>query len=892
MADRSILYRLRAALQGGYVAVANEVQLLGSNFVGVLNGTVDVLTALTRVDGTGIGAAIFNFTGAYSAQNSNISEWFGGRQLTRLRCTDSGTGPGVSGAVLFSLPGTTALNTAFDQLVAKGLPEVIDFVIEYTGPNDDFLSIQPRSQGTGPQITGQTSIIVRSGVAARLQVTRSSGTISDFVFISIGSIGNGGSSVADTITLINPTQAIWDASANGPLPTVGVANGNAYRVVNAPSDGSGRFNEIMQTDDWVVWNADTFTSWSAEPHQWFVIAAHDVRRITALEENFLTEISVTTPVSDRNTVIRGANYADTAGEIRMKLYTQRSDYSAADLNTTGDIDEYTDPSDGNGFLGIRLTGNFSALQSVLPTLYVYAEDGNGNFTRKLNLQDDFTFQGDFGAESDYLADSSLAYNANDTWRIYIGRVLDRYTAPNLDINESNLSQAVQDKLNRTNPSGTDESSRLSALESKVAALFPLTPYVADLDSWGDIYDPARAASAVDIVLGYSLIADYRGDATRYQSTGVSYDDSGTDVVRYSGLGENLFRTFGFKVDGPADEVLMWIVNDAELIPFIDMTSGGNYRVNNYTPATTENTRIDNELHSITALSGQTTLRAGTTDTTTFTVTDFPAGARNPSRFIQIGLDVLLNGSDTQAEHLQDITDVPVDATAQERRTFNATIPLGPIHNNRRVDITVAYEFRVSGGDLIADIQLVSAPSDVTILIDNVFVGLGYDADANVARVDSFVVLQDAAGDYTFTGENELIITFHPFEDLNFMDAVPVAVDSTGNTDQLNDTRVPIPAHHFDVVEVQDQTGLTNFEFRTFAPEHFLAHSDLASLLGNRTVQWCYGLALLRAITENAVTETIGFTEGIVLIGETNNTRVKVIIDDADTGNIKIGLQEV
>ena len=47
----------------------------------------------------------------------------------------------------------------------------------------------------------------------------------------------------------------------------------------------------MLTDDWVVWTGTTFTSWDAEPHQWFVIAAHDVRRITQNESNFLGEIS-------------------------------------------------------------------------------------------------------------------------------------------------------------------------------------------------------------------------------------------------------------------------------------------------------------------------------------------------------------------------------------------------------------------------------------------------------------------------------------------------------------------------------------------------------------------------------------------------------------------------
>ena len=880
MADRSILYRLRAALQGQFVAVAGEVQSLAT-YVGVLSGANNVETGLQRLDGTGVGASIFTFTGSYSAQASNIAEWFGGKQLVRMRCIDSGTGPSVSGAVPFDLPGSTALGTAFDTLVTNGLPEMITFIIEYTGPSDDFLQVRPRASGSGPQIGGTSAIIVRSGVAATIEVTRSSGTISDYVFRAIGAVGDGGNPTADTIRLINPSVGVWDASTNGTLPTTGVVTGNAYKVVNAPADGSGRFGEIMQNDDRVVWNGSTFTSWSAEPHQWFVLPAHDVRRITALEDEFLLGVTVT-PESGRNTVVRGANYADSVNEIRLKIYTQRSDYSAADLNTTGDIDEFTDASDATGYLGIRLPGNLADLTSVLPTLYIYAEDGSGNFSRLLNMDADFTHQGDFGQESDYLSNDTINYNANDTLRIYVGSLEDRYTIADLDVFESNLSTGLQAKVNRTDGGGVNDESRIRTLESKVAALYPLTSYVDDLDQWGDIFDPALAAATVDITSGYSLIADYRGDATRYESAGVTYSDAGTNVVTYSGLGDNLFRGFGFKVDAPADQVLMWIVDGSDRIPYIDMTSGGNYRVNNYTPATTEDVAVRDQTHHITTFTGQTTLRAGTTDTATFTVTPFPANATQTSRFLQIGVDVLLNGSDTQAEHLAGVEDgitIPADNTAQAAQNFNASIYLGPLYNNRTVNVTMSYATRVSGSDLLVDVQLVTAPTDITIRVENVFVDLNYTAPATVARVDNFAILQDDLGDYTFTGANELLVTFHPFQDLNLINVVPVAVDNAGTIDQLNDTNSPIPAHNFESVEIPDQTTLTGFEFRTFAPEHYLRHSDLVTLLGRRTTQWCYGLALNRAITERAVTEPVDFTQGIILVSPDDSRWTITVAND-------------
>lgn len=468
MADRSILYRIRAALQGGFVAVASEVQLL-STYVGVLLGVNNSETAFRRFDATGVGAPIVTFTGAFSATAANIDTWFGGRQVVRLRCT--GRGASQAGALPFDLPGTTALNTAFDQLVSVGLPERLQFIIEYTGDNASFVSVRPRVSPS-PQIINATSITIRSGVAASLEVTRDMGTISDYEWQSIGQIGTAAGGILGAITLINPGTAVWNANASGVLPTIGVARGNAYRVANAPSDGSGRFGEIMQNGDWVVWSGETFTSWAAEPHQWFVIAAHDVRRITALENEFLNNVSVTAP-SDRNTIVRNADYAATAGEIRLKFYASAAAYDPADLNTTGDIDAYIDPADQTGRLGIRLPGTLATLVNVLPTLYVFSEDASSNFTLIGNLQDDFTHQGDFTTESDYLSNDVLNYTANDTWRVYVGTVEDRYTIPDLDIFESNLVGAVQRKLNAPGHDTNTLPPALAALNNQ-ADIFNLT----------------------------------------------------------------------------------------------------------------------------------------------------------------------------------------------------------------------------------------------------------------------------------------------------------------------------------------------------------------------------------------------------------------------------------
>ena len=427
------------------LTAASQIILDDSNFVGLANGTVKVQDIVERLDRTGVGSAITTFSGTFTADATNIDTWFGGKQLNRLRCIDEGS----VFPLQFVLPGTTPLTTAFDQLVTNGLPEVLRFVIEYTGAGSQFLNIVPLTS-PNPQIQGVTSVIVRSGTQATLEITRSGGTISSYIWQAIAGIGDTAGGTLSAVKIIPISDATWDASDGGPLPSVGVVTGNAYRVINAPSDGSGRFGQRMRDGDRVVVSTETFTSWSATPAQWFVWPLEDVIRASALDEEFLIDTQLST-VSDRNAVIRGADYADSAGEIRLKIYATPADYSAADLNTTGDIDAYTDASNQTGHLGIRLSGTQATLASTLPTLYVYGIDGSNNFTRLLNLQDDFTFEGDFGAESDYLSINPIEYTANDTLRIYVTTRADRFNNPSLDVTEDNLTEDVQDKLNSARP---------------------------------------------------------------------------------------------------------------------------------------------------------------------------------------------------------------------------------------------------------------------------------------------------------------------------------------------------------------------------------------------------------------------------------------------------------
>ena len=423
-------------------------------------------------------------------------------------------------------------------------------------------------------------------------------------------------------------------------------------------------------------------------------------------------------------------------------------------------------------------------------------------------------------------------------------------------------------LIENNQSVNNFGERLTAAENKISVLYPLAPDVNVLTDWGNIYIPQRALQEVVETAGYDLAADYRGPSTRFESAGVTYDDTGTNVVRYTGLSQSLQRLFGFKVSGPADQVLMWLVDGSELIPFIDVTAAGNYRVNNYTPTHTAAQPVPQFSTELTAVGDDNIISTAANDNAIFLIPDYPAGATNTSRTVSAGFEVLVNGVDSQGEHFVNI-DVPETNVAQDRVRVTFTADLGPLHNSRQVTVTIDYRFTVpSPSEYRMVFTMISGPSDITLRVQDVFLTRSYTAATSVARADNFQTLGDAAGTYTFTGENELIIGVLPYPASNTMSIVPVAVDSNGAFDQLNDQSTPVPHTGFATVEIPDTTAFPSFEFRTARLDHFLTHNDLQHLLGDRALQWVYGLERLRTIaTTHAVNEPIDLASGSTVGGQ-------------------------
>ena len=522
---------------------------------------------------------------------------------------------------------------------------------------------------------------------------------------------------------------------------------------------------------------------------------------------------------------------------------------------------------------------------------------------------------------------------------------------NYKIVRGNIEQNLLNQID-THGTGAD----ISSLEHKVNALFPLTPDVDILINWANIYDPIHGAATVDIINGYSLIADYRSSSQRYESAGVTFG-TGTNVITYAGLSNNLHRSFGFAlpqtntvtltgtsgtanitINGTAylatfatdltttatnfvtshavalntagvivtssgavltfvaadpsdlftisdavnatgnlagtlavaplaDKTLMWIVDGGTNIPFVDITSAGNIRVNNYTPAEETSQVVSNQVHFLTKQSGPATISQGSGNQR-FALPNFPSSSTDRSRTLQITPRIFVNGVDTLASGFDPVVDIPATNTAEPLDTVTHTFQLGPLYGNRTVEVVTGYEFIVDGADLDVRLTVVTAPSDVSVNYEGSTAAfLNYTANTAVARVDNFLNLNDENGDYTFTGQQEFILSMRPViggdgEQTGYLEVVPAAVGANGVIDQLNDTNVRIPTPLWDGIQVADDIG-----FKTFVADHYFRHSEVAGLLRHRTESWAYGVARLQTINAgHSFTQAVDLATGSTIGG--------------------------
>lgn len=412
-------------------------------------------------------------------------------------------------------------------------------------------------------------------------------------------------------------------------------------------------------------------------------------------------------------------------------------------------------------------------------------------------------------------------------------------------------------------------SDISSLQSQVDGLAPLLPDVSILNAWADIYDPIHGAATVDIASGYDLGADFRSVSDRYESAGVTYG-TGTNVITYTGLSESLFRSFAFKIGAPANKTLMFITDGAEQIPFVDTTAAGNIRVNNFIARQENDQVITDQYHFLTRTSGPATVGVGGA-TMTFTVTPFPSGSTNRSRRIQILPDIFFNGTDAMAGRPV-LVDAPATNTALAKQTVQDSIYLGPLFGNRTVNITIGYEYRVSGADLLLDLTLeaaqVSGGGTITVGFEpSTATLLSYTSTSVVGRTDRWINLNGLSGDITYSTDAEFILSGDPVIGQNgqnngYVEFVPV-INTGGSVQQLNNVTLGIPSPLWSDIQVAD-----DIEFRTWRSDHYMTHSFLASLLSSHATQkWIYGLFRLQTVNAgHSITEIVDLAAGSTIGG--------------------------
>ena len=264
---------------------ASNVTLNSRRLTGLLSSASNAQTAFDRIDATGLGADINRFSGNYVATNANVNQW--------LNRHVQGQDGQANGRRTFTLPPAADLTTSFNSLMSEGLPETIRITISYLGgPSSSFVTnnLNVRAAAGGPEFGFSQLVNLIRNDSVTMEIRRTGTTIGTWQQVARGVLQTTGGTELDDLEF---QESSWNAAANSFLPGADdVLKGYAFRVINAPADGSGRFGQVLYTGDWVVWTANTYTAWT-DTNNWIVIAAGDVRRISATQAQFLNTISET-----------------------------------------------------------------------------------------------------------------------------------------------------------------------------------------------------------------------------------------------------------------------------------------------------------------------------------------------------------------------------------------------------------------------------------------------------------------------------------------------------------------------------------------------------------------------------------------------------------------------
>ncbi|BAV81071.1 hypothetical protein [Vibrio phage CKB-S1] len=510
MADRHILYKIQPALQGQKVADAEDVETTNDRLTGALADAGDVQTALQRIDNTGLGAPVREITGSFAATyfegSENTETWYGGRQTVAIRVR-----PSANGQYTFRMPDVSDMASVFDDLAARGLGEVFTITIEYAGGNTGFvnrnrLTVNEASvsngfaQGTFPTVLAQ-------GQSATFRLSRVGGVTRSWERLGIQQAV----SPAPTFGEFVFQTAGWNNADGSFLPRAEtVLKGYAFPVFGSdPNDGTlrqglldaGVSDRVIYDGDFVVWTADTFTSWTANNgDDWFVLPRNQLEQLTREEGNFLAQVRETDQRVDVGPVsaitsdalvwlsenpLTAAPFLDPSGDTN----NPRGDDDYAYIGGREDRNQANMFQFGqnrfNAYMTIGITPGFFVGHSA-EDVRVRIRDLDGDVIQEFNLATDFTLRTDSDFTNStvrhYTRATSVNYPALALIEIVLTGVEQhfRLVAPAVDvtqniaddgITEPKLSQAVRDKLNATLP---DNSNRFEAIEAQLRGYVNVT----------------------------------------------------------------------------------------------------------------------------------------------------------------------------------------------------------------------------------------------------------------------------------------------------------------------------------------------------------------------------------------------------------------------------------
>lgn len=278
-------------------------------------------------------------------------------------------------------------------------------------------------------------------------------------------------------------------------------------------------DKVIYNGDWVVWSADTFTSW-LNADDWFVMPADDVRRLTLEGSNFLAETSET----DTDNYVRISDDPQAPGGTEALVWLVDPDdtlTAAPFLEPSGSTTSNTDPrftagdyvggrdaidpdgdfvfdisglaGGGNLFEGeivVGITGNYITANNTNDIrLEVRETDGtpitsynlNNNFVDPSQYNDltlDYSVLSTFKISNSF---TLLRYHAGQKLSLVINRPDREFTlSDNVKVGtenieggawqESDLSTPVRAKLNKETSFTAQDRARLNGIETVTGSL--------------------------------------------------------------------------------------------------------------------------------------------------------------------------------------------------------------------------------------------------------------------------------------------------------------------------------------------------------------------------------------------------------------------------------------